>query len=245
MGYQSTNVFLGGTLVGQTYLGEHRIDYTPFDSSTPYVTDGLVLYMDSTIAASYPGTGTNWYNLVAGQPFTGSLGSSVTYTDGYLQTISTAGANGIIDLNFSNYSSQNYTVVAATRYTDTSSNGRMLAGKSNNWLLGNFSNSTLNYYAEGAIYGIPGGPNDTNWRIYTGTGNLGTDRWDFYLNDTTVIADSIEGVAGPNGLRIGVANNNTEYSDGQVCFVMVYNRVLSSAEVVQNYAALKSKVGLT
>ena len=38
MPFIGTNVFLGGTLVGQTYLGNERIEYSPFEPQTlPYI----------------------------------------------------------------------------------------------------------------------------------------------------------------------------------------------------------------
>jgi hypothetical protein len=199
--------------------------------------------MDSTEPASYPGSGTTWFNLVSGQPYVGTLGASVTYTGGYLQT-STANPGGEITITTSSFVSGPHTIMSATRYTDTVSNGRMLAGGTNNWLSGQWMNSTENYYAEGWIYGIGSGANDTNWRIYTATGDQASDRYSFFINGVNVASGSTAGNGGPNGLRAGVHSDNGERSDGQIAFVMVYNKILSEAEVTQNYNALKSKVGL-
>jgi len=46
-------------------------------------------------------------------------------------------------------------------------------------------------------------------------------------------------------MEIGRQYNGTEYSSGSVAVILVYDRVLSPAEVTQNYNAIKSKVGLT
>jgi hypothetical protein len=122
----------------------------------------------------------------------------------------------------------------------------MMSGQSaRNWLLGHFNDTTLNYYAEGTITGVPGGPNDTTFRVYTGTTNTTTDRYDFYVNGVNSVTSSVQGAAGILGMEIGRQFNGTEYSSGSVAFVLIYNRVLSPAEVTQNYDALKSKVGLT
>lgn len=206
-----------------------------------YVTDGLIIYMDSTETASYPGSGTEIFNLVPGQAYTGSLVNGVTFSGGYL--ITSVSGTKYIDINAPNYTSQNYTVMGATRYNSASGNGRMIAGKNNNWLLGHWQNSTINYYAEGTIYGIAGGPNDQNWRIYTGTGNIAGDSYELLVNASS-IASNNAGAQGPNGLRIGIQSNGTETSDGQFAFIMLYNRVLTGTEITQNYNALKSKVGL-
>ena len=49
------------------------------------VTSGLVLYMDATDVASYPGSGASIFNLVAGKPITGSLVNTPTYKNNYIQ----------------------------------------------------------------------------------------------------------------------------------------------------------------
>jgi hypothetical protein len=237
-------IFLGNKEIGLASLGSRPLQniVSNISAQPEYVTDGLILYMDSTVAASYPGTGTSWFNLVSGQPYVGTLGSSVTYTGGYLQTV--AATNGQILITTSSFTSGPYTIMSATRYTDTTSNGRMLAGFSNNWLSGQWANSTENYFADGWVYGTGAGANDTNWRIYTATGNQSSDSYSFFLNGVNVVSGSSAGNSGPNGLNAGASGDGGESSDGQICFVMVYNKTLSQAEVTQNYNALKSKVGL-
>jgi hypothetical protein len=208
------------------------------------VTDGLVIYMDATNAASYPGSGASMFNLVAGQAYTASLVNTPTYKDNYIQL---NGTNQYISIPHPGYSTGTSTVMGATRYADTSDNGRMFSGgaSGNNWLLGHFSNTTLNYYANGEIL-LANGPNDTNWRIYTGTANTSTDRYDFYVNGVNSVTSSAGGANGiATPLNVGrQGENDTEYSSGSFGFVLIYNRVLSPAEVTQNYDALKSKVGL-
>jgi len=248
MAFIGTNIFLGNNLIGQTFLGNERVVNNPFDvpTSSPIVTDGLIVYMNSSIAASYPGSGTEWYNLVAGKPITASFIGGVTYKDGYLQT---NGTNGYISIPVGSGDTLTayniFTAMGATRYADTSGNGRMMSGQNpRNWLLGHYSNTTLNYYPEGVVTGVPGGPNDTDWRIYTGTGNTTSGRYDFYVNGVNSVTSSTAGGAGIYGMEIGRQYNGTEYSSGSVAFVMIYNKVLSPAEVTQNYNALKSQVGL-
>lgn len=236
-------IYLGNKEIGLSSLGSIPVsNITSISVQPEYVTDGLILYMDSTVAASYPGSGTNWFNIVSGQPYVGTLGSAVTYTGGYLQTA--AAANGQILITTSSFVTGPYTIMSATRYTDTSSNGRMLGGFNNNWLSGQWSNTTENYFAENWVYGVGGGPNDTNWRIYTATGNQASDSWSYFINGVNVVSGSADGISGPNGLNAGGGEANGEPSDGQIAFVMIYNKTLSQAEVTQNYNVLKSKVGL-
>jgi Concanavalin A-like lectin/glucanases superfamily len=218
----------------------------PAPPAADVVTNGLILYFDTTNAACYPGSGTSVFNLVAGQPITGSLVNSVTYKDGYLQF---NGTNQYMDVPTTslNYVTGTSTVMGASRYADTTGNGRVISTggvATSNWLLGHFGNTTLNYYPGNTIL-LNNGPNDTNWRIYTGTANTSTDRWDFYVNGVNSVTSSTAGSTGPFGFNIARNQNNTEYSSGSLAILMLYNRVLSPAEVTQNYDALKGKVGLT
>jgi hypothetical protein len=245
MPFIGTNMFLGNEFIGQTYLGEDRIEVSPYNYVTAsLVTQNLLAYFDSSDTNSYPGSGTEWYNLVAGQPITASLVNGVTFKDGYLQT---NGTNQYISIPTALLDSRtgNSTVMGATRYADTSGNGRMMSGQSGvNWLLGHFNDTTVNYYPGGTVVGVPGGPNDTNWRVYAGTANYSGDDYVLYVNGSAVSGTPTAGTTGPYGMEIGRQNNNTEYSSGSVAFVLFYARVLSAAEILQNYEFLKSKVGL-
>jgi hypothetical protein len=58
-------------------------------------------------------------------------------------------------------------------------------------------------------------------------------------------ASNGNGTAGPNGLSIGMYGPGTsEFSDGQVSFVLAYNRVLTAAEITRTYDAFKYRIGL-
>ena len=234
------------SLFTPTAFFQQQVAAAPTPPAGGIVTDGLILYMDSTNAASYPGSGTSWFNLVAGQAITASLVNGVTYKNNFLQM---NGTNQYIDIPFAslNYTTGTSTVMGATRYADTTSNGRIMSSintSTSNWLLGHYADTTVNYYPGGVIK-LSNGPNDTNWRIYTGTANTSTDRWSFYVNGVADTVDSTAGATGPYGFSMGRNSNGTEYSSGSIAIIMLYNKVLSQAEITQNYDALKSKVGLT
>ena len=48
----------------------------------------------------------------------------------------------------------------------------------------------------------------------------------------------------PNGLFIGTSNYANRHFQGQIALVLMYNRALTEAEQLQNYAALKARFGL-
>jgi hypothetical protein len=105
MAFLGTNIFLGGTLVGQSYLGNERVEYTPFPEplALPYIrTDAYsasIVYaqpmnyfsgsfgmtgFDSDIHASIKGTGNNYIFAATGS---GAATASAAYvkfsSDGY------------------------------------------------------------------------------------------------------------------------------------------------------------------
>jgi hypothetical protein len=116
----------------------------------------------------------------------------------------------------------------------------MITGLNNNWLMGYWSNSTENYYAEGWVSPSSAGASDTNWRILTATGNTSADSWQLFVNGVLTQSNA-GGSQGPNGLQIPSPG---EQSIGECGFILAYNRVLSAAEVSQNFAAFKGRFGL-
>jgi hypothetical protein len=240
-------VFLGSTQVGQAYLGDQRAVFNQhaFDtgSGLTYVTGGLVLYVDPTETGSYPGTGTSVYNLSTIN-VTGSMGTGASVSGGVFVIDGTA--NGYItfpDTNL-NYSTTTSTVMGAARYTtQPTATGRTISGGTENWLLGHWNGTVDNYFANGTITGIPGSISNNSWYIYAGTGDYSGDTWGIYINGTLSVQNN-GGGGGPRGFSLGAYNGGSEFSACQVGFLMLYNRVLTAAEVLQNYNYFKSRYGL-
>jgi len=204
------------------------------------VTDGLVLAWNAADRNSYPGTGTTIYDL-SGNGNNGTLYNGVGFSTANGGVLTFDGTNDYVACGTPNLSSTDFTVVGAARYSGAT-RGRMINATSNNWLLGHWSNSVANYYAEGWVTGAGVGGSDTNWRIYTGTGAVAADSYNFYINGTLNTGPSNAGSAGPNGITIGTSG--TEWSTGEFSFVYVYNRVLSVLEITQMYNAKKSTFSL-
>jgi len=217
------------------------------------ITDGLVLHLDAANRKSYPGSGSTWYDL-SGNGNNGSfVGSATTHSfainNGVMIFNKTTGS--YIDVELSLYTS-NHTVMAASRYVSVNSGtvhggGRIISSKNNNWLLGHWDRSTQKYHADQWVTSSSGTEfnSDLSWAIYTAVGSYSTDRWSFYVNDTLKVSNSTSGISGPAGFSIGrYAPGNSEYSNSHVGFLIAYNRVLTDAEVKQNYNALKGRYGL-
>ena len=206
------------------------------------VTDGLILYWDVGNNKSYISGSSTIYDL-SGNNNNGTVTNSyVTYSSSFGGVVTFDGtANSRVSIANTAFDKRTgtYTVIGAARYSGTP-RGRIITSF-NNWLLGHWAGLTENYYAEGTIKLGGVQPNDTNWRIYAGTGNTTTDSWNFYINGNFVIGNS-GGYQGPYGIQIG--GLGSENSVGQFSFFQFYDRVLTASEILQNYNALKGRFGL-
>jgi hypothetical protein len=224
-------------------LQNYQAEQYRFETPAGPVTNGLVLYWDAGNLDSYPGTGSTIYDL-SGNGNNGTLYNGVGYnqTNGGVLTF-----DGVDDYVISynpNLSTTTSTVMGAARYSGAT-RGRMINSTDVNWLMGHWGNTTENYYAEGWVSTPGSGPSDTNWRIYAALGNQPSDAWALYVNNT-VTATSTDGSSGPDGISIGAQTygGTSEFSTGQFSFVLVYNRVLTTAEMTQNYNYFKGRFGL-
>ena len=205
------------------------------------VNEGLVLCLDAANPKSYPGSGTTWYDLMRNT--NGTLVGGATYNSANGGVIALTGLSGCyIDVPI-NLSSSNYTIIGAARYVVVG--GRTFSAKNNNWLMGHWASSTVKHYAEGWITDTNGvEQSDTNWRIYAATSNHAADSRSFYVNGKLDTGPSASGSAGPNGFAIGSYAGSTEFSNSHISNLIVYNRVLSDAEIQQNFNALRGRFGI-
>ena len=206
------------------------------------VTDGLVMCCDAANSKSYPGSGTTFID-VSGNGNHGTLNNSPTHdTEGGGCFEFDANTERIvIPIDLQN---NQFTVFGFARYTTSSGNGRVISSHQNNWLMGWYANNTSYYYAGNAWILTGNGGNTTDWICFAATGDTTADNWKFYRNGIK-IADNSNGGNGPNGITLGGwGNGAAEASNCKVAYVNAYRRVLTDAEVKQNYNALKGRFGL-
>jgi len=214
--------------------------------SPKIITDGLVLCLDAGNTKSYPGSGTTWTDL-SGQGNNGTLVGTITHSSLFGGVFVLPGTTGnYISVPSPNLSSSNNTIMGASRYVNASGGGRIFSGNANNWLLGHHgagSDTHGDYYANGWVNN-PSNTGGSVWRIYTGTGDVGTDTWKVYENASLIVSNS-NGSQGPNGFSIGIYGpGNSEYSNAYVSFLLAYNRVLSDDEIQQNFNALRGRFSI-
>jgi len=199
------------------------------------VDDGLVAVFDAGSTRSYPGTGTVWYNLVTGASDATLSATSIGTTTSGVMTF-----DGVDDkITFGlNLITSDYTVIGVSKRT--SGTGRLISAD-NNWLLGHHANASRNHYAVGWV--AQNANNDTNTHIFCGTGDISADSYKFLDNNVDYTTSSTGGSAGPNGFSLGNISGN-EWGVGTITLLLIYNRVLTDAEITQNYNAQKSRFGL-
>jgi len=234
------NKSLSASEVQQNYQAEQY----RFETPAGPVTNGLLLYWDAGNLDSYPGTGTTIYDL-SGNGNNGTLVNGVGYNQTNGGVLITDGIDDVIRLLAPDLRSTNNTVMGAARYTG-GPGGRMINSYGNNWLMGQWATTTENYYAEGWVSTPGSGISDANWRIYSALGDVSGDSYSLYINNTLSAGPNNGGSAGPYGISIGAQGGGpgSEPSAGQFSFVLVYNRVLTTAEMTQNYNYFKGRFGL-
>lgn len=205
------------------------------------VYSGLTVYLDAANPSSYPGSGSTWTDL-SGNGNNMTLYNSPTFSSSNEGVLQFNGTNqyGTIPLN---YSTTTFTIMAASRYSG-SVRGRVITASNNNWLFGHWGNGTQKYFAEGWLTSSSYNENsDTNWRVFAGLENYSLDQRSFYVNNVALVTNSTAGSQGFNGLSVGGQIYN-EWSTCEVSIILVYNRILSEAEMTQNFNAIRSRYGL-
>ena len=209
---------------------------------------GLILDLDAGNPTSYAGSGTTWYD-VSGN----SNNSTLTFGPTYSTT------NGGI-INFDGV--DDYSVSTVASITASSTIGL--------WIKCASYDNKIPISIAGAVYGS--GPNiffynsTINWNIGDGGGNPFTNsyypnsNWHYIVitNDSATNAKLyIDGVligtaayrntasTNSNNFWIGRFSGDNNYTiNASIGQTQLYNRVLSAAEVLQNYNATKGRFGL-
>ena len=220
-----------------------------YKNSYPFgsiVRSGLVLNLDATNLASYPGTGTTWYD-------TSGSGNNGTLTNGptFLQergrgSIVFDGSNDYVDFG----STLNITLGSTSVWFKTSNAGtsfRALINKSNAWGLFLQDNVLITYDWGNAVARTTGLNLATNtWQnaamTFTETTGTPSNNAILYVNGISVLTTTVK-YSAFFPFQIAAQNGSQNFS-GSIAYAQVYNRALSAQEVQQNYNALKSRFGL-
>lgn len=227
----------------------------------PVVTAGLQVYLDAGNVTSYGGSGTTWYD-ISGNSRNATLVNTPTYdsvTNGGLfsfddasfeyATIPDIGTLSVFTVEawcrIHKSLTGKVTMVVGNQFNGTSdlnySIGTNRAAASYNMTFGLF---------DGAWYNVNGFAASLNvWYHLVGTYDGSTLK--FYNNGTldTQLSRSGGSPASGGEIRIArrwddVANSSTNFFDGDISIIRIYNAALTAAQVGQNYEAQKSRYGL-
>lgn len=200
--------------------------------------------LDAADINSYPRSGTVWYDL-SGKSNHGTLSGGPTYSSNVGGVVKFAAGVSYGNIPSLNLSVGTSTIMGVCRYAG-GTRGRIINGNGNNWLMGHWSATTENYYAEGWVSTSSGdGANDQVFRIYAATGDTVGDTWAIWVNGNIRFRNN-GGTQGPNGLSLACVGNtpSIEPSDCEIGLILAYNRVLTDNEIKLNMDNLRVRFGL-
>jgi hypothetical protein len=211
------------------------------------VADGLVLYLDAGSPNSYrPDFGTTWKDM-SGNNYTGSLVNGPTYSTASGGSIFFDGVD-----DYTSFSTTNLVVntINTWVYLKSAANSAVIYSGGDGYNSGGWEWSI--FILTNSIYfrGNAGGGGAINypvsnyinqWKNFTLIRDFNSRCYLYengvYKNDS---ADS--STNNTNQLRLCKAGSN--YANTDIANIQIYNRALSSTEVLQNYNAQKSRFGL-
>jgi hypothetical protein len=222
----------------------------------PILTSGITLNLDASFVSSYPTTGTTWYDLsgndysgstTEGVSYDGRIPGSLVFSQSYIENIGTTSSFSFIQ------NTAVFTISALVRLTDLSVSRSLMSTFRNGPGERGFS---LGYNTTG---------NSLEFQMTNGSNYLFSNlASDFFVDDTwvfiTVVGDgstiyyykdgnlytsseSLGTLSTGNSARIfTIAGGNIEPGwVGDISQTLIYNRALSSQEVLQNYNAILNK----
>jgi hypothetical protein len=212
------------------------------------VTDGLVLALDAASERSYSGTGTTWTDL-SGNSIDGTLTNGPTFSSGNGGSFLFDNFDDYVSLGASSqFSITNQMSVFSWVKIDsfTSWDGIFGTYSGTNFVHFQLSSGRINIYVYGPGAGY-GYDQLTAGEWSNGGFTFGSSVLTVYLNGVampTTVTGSTANVSSTTEVSIGRAYSGDRDLGGYVATTDVYNRALSSAEVVQNYNAIKGRFGL-
>lgn len=222
----------------------------------PVITTGLVLYVDASIPSSYSGTGTTWYDL-SPSGYNGTLSGSTAYSSANGGYISTQSNTGYIDFGLSSAGSSTsaytwggwFNVPSFTNIPMARGNDRT-GGYPSGWNLATVFIS--NAFNASIITSTPGitqtnasyssSPTINTWYNHICVWNPGVSLKVYINGVLRATTNTSNTVLRNSGSGWNSSNDATNYncSFGSM---MVYNTVLSDAQILSNFNSTKTRFG--
>ena len=215
------------------------------------VTSGLVLDLDAAKLASYPGTGTTWYDisgngnngtLTNGPAFTGIGKQAAIVFDG-TDDYTVISSSALLAAGTNDFCADFW--LYPTSYPTLANPVSVTATTNGMWIGRNGSNFVLRAYAVADRIQNPILPTTSSWTNVSITRN-GTNNIMYYNGAPSATSASNQNYAqfstyigsdGPGG-------GGATYFNGRIASSKYYNRGLSQFEVWQNFNAIKGRYGI-
>jgi hypothetical protein len=214
------------------------------------ISNGLILYLDAANTRSYTGIGLTAYSV-------SSIGSTAILTNGPTYKTANGGSfvlDGTNDYIYAPIDTTLFTTqatmiiwlkndVAIPAPSQTGISGYFGAGGGNDhypWADGAAYMSTFRNGRIGPIT-LSASIGRTSAHMLTITAD--TTSWKLYQNTTLITTQSGLSSVYLDNFNIGTSGG-TYYYQGNIYVFMIYNRALSTDEILQNYNALKQRFGL-
>lgn len=227
------------------------------------VENGLTLFLDASNIRSYPGSGTTWSDL-SGNGNTGTLTNGPTFSAGNLGSIVFDGTNDYVDTvnTGTTFQFANVTFTVSLWIKTSATSGVIISkgatASTAGWM--------FQFDSAGTVSGTTKGSDGTNTYNRTSIATVNNNTWrnivSVYTTNTTTLASNttsiyIDGVlsngTGTLGGLVYATTTDTvqigrrpsgAYWSGSVSNLLIYNRALTAAEILQNYNATKNRYGL-
>lgn len=232
--------------------------------------DGLVFFLDAANPRCYAGTGLTATSLTGSVSstlisagFTTSNGGSFTFS-GSTQYMSTA-SSGIFNFGSSNCCIEMVAYYNSSTSSDNTYRMGFCFGTSgttyflmNKWRSGIGNGVVVDYSVSGSRYTItsnstvpsPNVANTTTSPLYDVNAKwthfivqISSNVMTLYVNAVALGSVTLTARWNTN-LDLGIGGGQGDYMSGNIPYFKVYNRALSSTEILQNYAAVKGRYGL-
>ena len=213
------------------------------------ISNGLVLNLDASNAASYPGSGSVWTDL-SGRGNHGTLISGTTFSSSNGGTMVFDGSTGRVQTNYAP-TFTDFTVCVWYKDNGSSSYGRLVDnGYVDGFWIGKNYNIANSWGAgikfAGSPFGIYLTLPDAQWHFLTSI-RSGTTHT-LYGDGVTNKASTSVTAAALNGSTIAIGEwsggGTGQIFKGNIPQVLIYNRALTESEIMQIFNATKEKYGL-
>jgi hypothetical protein len=224
------------------------------------VTDGLVLYLDAANTKSYPGSGTTWTDIAAGN--NGTLVNGPTYSTSGAGSIVFDGADDRVSRTTSINTGQNFTINAWIYPTLLGTTRRAVAASSYNytsisgWFFstgGGINNSFFISVGNDNAYRIAAANTLSlnQWVYISAVCQNGGELINLYKNGietsyalTSLSTKTLTYTYPQFNVGFRDVGGTTDPYTGNISVVQIYNRALSATEILQNYNTTKTRFGL-